>query len=158
MSHRHLVMNTLPRYLTPRTNSEIYEVYKIKSDQIKGGWTLRQTVPHEDKQHMKGRVHVVHSDERSFGARLHIEAIDRWTACVLTAKELLQGWSGMEVRPTLLGDLGSDVLLFIRAWLLCSHMFKETEKKGETAACFRTTSLVDLGIKTPLVLGLLLIT
>lgn len=130
------------------------EIYKIKSEQIKGGWTLRQTVLHEDKQYIKGWVHIVHSDERSFSARLHIEAIDRWTVCVLTAKELLQGWSGMEPRPNLLGDLGSDVLLFVRAWLLCSHMSKETEKKGETAPCFRTTSLVDLGINTPLVLHL----
>lgn len=34
------------------------------------------------------------------------------------------------------------------------HMSKEAEKKGETAPCFRMMFLDDLGIKTPLVLGL----
>lgn len=98
--------------------------------QNSGIWTLRQTVPHEDKQYIMGWVHIVHSDEWSFGARHHIEAIDCWTVCVLTAKEMLQGWSGIEPRPTLLGDLGSDVLLFIQARLLCSCP-KKLRKKGK---------------------------
>lgn len=103
------------------------ENYKMKSQQMKGGWTLRHTVLHEDKQYIKGWVH---SDERSFGARHHIEAVDFWTVCDLAAKELLQGWSGMEPRPTLLGVPGSDVLLFIRARLLCSCL-RKLRKKGK---------------------------
>lgn len=56
---------------------------------------------------------------------------------VLAAGKWLQGWNGIELRPTLANRS------------LCSHTSKWTGPKENRPRCFRTTSPIDPGVKAP---------
>lgn len=69
------------------------------------------------------QVGIIHIDELSLGGSCKIAYINTiclrcWFSCVLTAKEPLQGSNGIDLRPPLLCDLGS-------------------EPKGKRPPCFR---------------------